>query len=363
MRWLLAVLAVAFVVAVLELTTAEAKPVVYDLDAPADQLYAKWKKANPKAARKINHTKALKNLQTNVKVAKKLNAKKKKGNIKFSVNNLAVYSKAEFKKKFLNGVKVPRNWRKGSKKHSLPVKRFAQALPTHIDWSRKGYASPVQFQGKCGTCWAFSATGAIEGQLARKGYGVKNLSEQWFLECTGHRNCSRGGWMSHAFDAVTPTRKDAFKGGIPEEKHYPYTAGENGVWGQCKGFSSGQLFTVSGWKSFPKDADTIAAFVAKNGPVAATINMAAFQNYANGIIETSLCPSKEANHAVLIVGFGTTNLNPGPNNQGAKGTPVPYWIVKNSWSDQWGSAGYFYVKRGNDNACGIIENVMVPVIN
>ena len=48
-------------------------------------------------------------------------------------------------------------------------------------------------------------------------------------------------------------------------------------------------------------------------------------------------------HAVEMIGWGTEN-----------GTP--YWLIKNSWNDQWGDKGTFKIKRGN-NECGIEGDV------
>jgi hypothetical protein len=63
----------------------------------------------------------------------------------------------------------------------------------------------------------------------------------------------------------------------------------------------------------------------------------AFGNYANGVF--SACTSKEINHAVLVVGYGTEN-------------GVDYWLVKNSWGPNWGNAGKIKMRRGT-NECGI----------
>jgi cathepsin H len=64
-------------------------------------------------------------------------------------------------------------------------------------------------------------------------------------------------------------------------------------------------------------------------------------DYSSGVYISSACGSTtmDVNHAVLAVGYGTENGN-------------PYWLVKNSWSTEWGDQGYFKILRGK-NQCGI----------
>jgi len=81
----------------------------------------------------------------------------------------------------------------------MPVS--AEAPPTSVNWVTSGAVTGVKNQGSCGSCWAFSAVGSLEGvNFIFNGGKLASFSEQQLVDCSGsfgNQGCD-GGWMSYA---------------------------------------------------------------------------------------------------------------------------------------------------------------------
>jgi len=212
-----------------------------------------------------------------------------------------------------------------------------EGRPDLLDHREAGLVTEVKNQGHCGSCWAFSATGGIEGVWAQKVGELLSVSEQQLVDCA-HGTCS-GGNMGNAWD----TAKD----GIMSEEDYPYEHKD----GECRYNSSQAVASVTGHESVAHNEHDLEKALYQIGyPISIAIHAGnSFHHYKKGIYNDPECVEGKLNHAVLLVGYNKT-------------APEPYWIVKNSWGKNWGQDGYIHMKMGENN-CGLAKRPVYPVLD
>ena len=217
-------------------------------------------------------------------------------------------------------------------------------LPTAVDWRADGWVVPVKDQGQCGSCWAFSAIGAIEGQHANVTGKLVSLSEQNLVDCAGAFGCDgcEGGWPEAAMRYVESN------GGVDREVSYPY----GGTDGACAYGKNTSGSTVSRTVNVTSgDMGALYTAIATVGPISVAIDAESdFQFYVAGIFRSPTCSSEFLDHAVLAVGYGETE------------TGARYIVVKNSWGAGWGMDGYIYMSADPPNMCGIATAASYPVV-
>jgi C1A family cysteine protease len=169
-------------------------------------------------------------------------------------------------------------------------------LAASIDWRSKNAVTPVKNQAQCGSCWAFSTTGAVEGADAIKSGSLKSFSEQQLVSCSKQNSACNGGLMDYAFQYIKTNPLEL-------ESNYPYTSGTGRV-ASCSYSKSRGVGTVSAFTDVQHTATQMRAALAK-GPVSVAIeaDQMAFQSYTSGVI-TSGCGTN-LDHGVLAVGYGT----------------------------------------------------------
>ncbi|XP_021004081.1 cathepsin L-like peptidase [Parasteatoda tepidariorum] len=242
----------------------------------------------------------------------------------------------------LNGFKVSDEGHHKNVSEWIPLKDAD--VPAEVDWRKEGLVTKVKDQEDCGACWAFSSTGALEGQNMRKTGKLASLSEQNLIDCVKENDGCGGGFMDPAFEYVKGNQ------GIDTEESYEY---KNKV-GSCIFKKEYIGATCTGHVDIPTgDEEALRQAVATVGPISVGINAhhEEFHTYRSGIYDQPDCKNKlyDLTHAVLVVGYGSEN-------------GVDYWLVKNSWGLSYGMNGYIKMSRNKDNQCGIATFASYPLV-
>ncbi|XP_059087882.1 cathepsin L-like [Tigriopus californicus] len=219
-------------------------------------------------------------------------------------------------------------------------------IPLKFDWREHGAVTPVKNQGACGSCWAFSVTGNIEGQWAINRGKLIPLSEQELVDCDRLDNGCNGGLPSNAYQAIMKL------GGLETETDYKYDAVDK----KCSFKRTKVRVTIDSAVNLTTDEDLLAKWLVHNGPISIGINANAMQFYMGGVSHpwSFLCNKANLDHGVLIVGYGMDEFKLFKEK-------LPYWTIKNSWGTSWGEQGYYRVFRG-DSTCGVNQMATSAIV-
>jgi cathepsin L len=210
-----------------------------------------------------------------------------------------------------------------------------------IDWRKKGAVTHVKNQNGCSSCWAFAATGAIEGQIFLKHGRLESLSEQHLIDCDEYDDGCDSGWPHYAFHYLTQEE------GLETEASYPYEAKKL----NCRFKTPAVKCFNYTHPTLDGTEATLERLVANYGPIPVVMDVTLpFIVYKTGIYDNEKCDKMVPNHAMLVVGFDT-DVN-----------GVDYWILKNSWGEEWGEKGYIRVARNKNNICGIANYGSIPEV-
>jgi len=190
---------------------------------------------------------------------------------------------------------------------------------------------PVQDQGSCGSCWAFSATAAFESRLVLSTHNKASYkaSEQEAVDCSSTQYGCNGGWYEAVWELV---EKDKFC----TLESYPYTARKT----TCQKTSCDGKTNDKGYKLVTKTEEAMYDAL-KTGPVSIAVDASVWSSYQGGVMTS--CTSG-MNHAVVLVGYQADNNA---------------WKVRNSWGKNWGEDGYIRLAYGK-NTCNLTYKPAYP---
>lgn len=216
-------------------------------------------------------------------------------------------------------------------------------IPEEVDWVAVGAVAPIQNQVFCGSCWAFAATGAVESAYFLQSGQLTPLSQQQLLDCSqlfGTSGCD-GGEMVDAYSYIIA------QGGLETAQEYPYEAKD----GKCRLNGSQPIAAISSFTSIEKGSSAQLKLAVAQQPVSVGVqaNEKVWQMYESGVMDSDC--GQRLNHAVLVVGYGRED-------------GLDYWLVKNTWGEDWGIEGYVKILRDDESTdgglCGIALDASYP---
>ena len=258
--------------------------------------------------------------------------------LKYNINEFADLSTYEFDNMF-KGLIINNTKTSSCQEYTS----YSNSVNETLDWRELGVVTPIKNQGQCGSCWSFSATGAMESAWAIYSGELLSLSEQQLIDCSikyGDLAC-HGGLMDNAFDY-------AIDNGMCSEDAEPYVA----AYSKCNECESVAKFSYCVDVTKGNELHLKEAVFDTPISVAINANSRTFQFYSSGIITPEDC-TNELDHGVLLIGYG--------EEEGKK-----YWLLKNSWGETWGEKGYFRLERTDseytNGTCGIALQPSFPVV-
>jgi C1A family cysteine protease len=218
-----------------------------------------------------------------------------------------------------------------------PVKlHFKTTTETLVDWRNHGgqnWVSPVLDQGNCGSCVAFATVGTLETQanITRQLPWLNPKYSPQALFACGGGSCDMGWYPSAAANFLKTT-------GVPDESCAPYTSGATGQDISCSSVcanSDARVQKISDYKSLSSPDDVKEALT--HGPLITTMTVYEdFPSYSSGVYK-HVTGGQLGGHAISLVGFDDIGR---------------YWIIRNSWSGDWGEKGFARISYDDDSGVG-----------
>jgi len=234
---------------------------------------------------------------------------------------------------------------------------FVGAVPEEFDartqWPQCPTMQAIRDQGHCGSCWAFGAAESFGDRYCVTTGSHETFSPQHLVDCFDDEDGCMGGSLDTTWYALV-------KKGIVPDACKPYVAERKECSDLCndtthsrpKYYTAKNAYSVFVPFDDKKNVRAIQEEILAHGPVEAAFYVVdGFQQYSGGVYQRVAGAEFQGGHAIKIIGWGVD-----------KSTKVPYWLVANSWGEDWGEKGFFRIRRGC-NECGIESEIATGLIN
>jgi len=306
-----------------------------------ERTFSKWVATeNKQYQTKEEYAKRLEIFRNNLEIVNQYNSLE--GKHIYGITKFMDLSQEEFRESYL----MPKGKFPLGREKKVMNFEFPSNVPTKFDWNDKGAVTKVYDQGQCGSCWAFSATEAIESQWFLAGHDLESLSPQQIVDCDkdrGDEGCN-GGDTPTAYEYVIAA------GGMDTVKDYPYTASDD----TCAFKSDRVAAKIKSYTYITKNKNEteMQQGLLDKGPLSICVEADTWQYYVGGVL-SSFCGT-DLDHCVLITGYDDAYVD-------WVGQSVKIWKIRNSWGGDWGISGYIYVERDYD-LCGVADEVTIPLV-
>ena len=236
-------------------------------------------------------------------------------------------------------------------------------LPSDLDWRAHMDIGPLYSQGACSGCWAYSTVQVIADSKLISTGRRPSPSPYYLLSCDELDSGCNTGNMATAYAWIQTQPQ-----GLLSVEEYPTTGG---VCAAALGAESDEApratpgVTIDGFCEIPplRGVETVHAMLRalKQQPIAVGMNVKPLQLYGGGLVQMEDCPPASSdqiaaiNHAAVVVGWGVDE----ESNK-------PYWLVKNSYGQDWGENGYARLQmsfdpKTNYGVCGFFSEQNYPL--
>jgi len=241
------------------------------------------------------------------------------------------------------------------KQHFVAPQRSSSRLviPDSFDarkyWPKCDTIKQIRDQGYCGSCWAFGAAESFGDRYCITTGESITFSPQYLVDCFDDNDGCNGGYPDLVWF-------DLMKNGIVSDECKPYAGEDEKCTDTCDDHSRMKKYfaknAYSPYVAFDinETVRLIQEEIMTNGPVEAAFYVFDdFMGYAGGVYQRRSI-DLDGGHAIKIIGWGVDDS-----------TKTPYWLVANSWGEDWGEKGFFRIRRGT-NECDIETEVATGLI-